>query len=217
MPDFKVIAAYLAGEWAVIVSAPLTFVTQAIAIGVIMWLIQRWAYGTVISHKDGKIAHLEERLKMRDDQLSNKLQTTPPAEAQELIKALQSQIEAMKPRRLTEQQRTAISSGAIARGGATYNLSIVRDMGSADAEAYTDDLIRAFQNLQGWTISPAAALGVSMKAACGLALCVQNPQNLSPPERIVFDVLQSSGVEFEMLPFRLPQSDVELLVSTKTV
>lgn len=153
---------------------------------------------------------------MRDDQLSNKLQSTPPGEAQEMIKALQAQLEAMKPRRLTEMQKAAIAKTSIARGGGNYTLVVAKDMGASDSGAYADDLVRAFQNLQGWNITAAAVLGPSRTAACGLGLCVHNRTNLSTPERIVFDILQTAGVECEMIELVQPNAHVGLLVSTKS-
>lgn len=195
--------------------APALAAAYALMATFVIWLIQRWAFGTVITHKDGKIAHLEERLKMRDDQLTNKLQSTPPGEAQELIRTLQTQIDAMKPRRLTDTQKASIARTAIARGGGSYSLTIIRDMASADSGAYANDLIHAFGNLQGWTISSGAAIGPGRTAPCGLGLCVHNRSNLNPGERIIFDILQSAEIDFEMIELVHPDADVGLMISAK--
>jgi hypothetical protein len=90
--DLQKIADYIASEWAVIRSAPVTFVAQTIIIFIVVWLLQRWVYGTIINHKDGRIGSLEERVRMRDDQLNNKIQNIPPEEAQKLIAKLQETI-----------------------------------------------------------------------------------------------------------------------------
>src|SRR5262245_11962841 len=139
MPSFQWFLDHLSQEWAVIQGAPVFAAIYALLAAFFIWLIQKWAYGTVITHKDGKIAHLEERLKMRDDQLSNKLQSTPPSEAQEIIRTLQAQLESMKPRRLTETQKAAIAKTSIARGGDNYTLVVLKEMGASDTGAYADD------------------------------------------------------------------------------
>jgi hypothetical protein len=68
----------------------------------------------VVGHKDARIEALEERVRLGDDQLSNKLQTTPPDEARQMIDALQAQISRLAPRRVPETARSAIlESGAL--------------------------------------------------------------------------------------------------------
>ena len=92
VPDFSRFADWAAAEWAVIQGAPLAALMFFVIAFGLSWICQRWAYRTVIAYRDGKIAHLEERVRMRDDQLNNKLQTTPPDEAEKLIAKLQDTI-----------------------------------------------------------------------------------------------------------------------------
>lgn len=198
-----------------IAQAPATFVAAVAIVGTAAFLVASWAYSAIVAHHLARIASLEERLKLRDDQLADKVQNTPPEEAQKLIEALQAQLDGLKPRRIVEPQKTTLSRAAVGRGGDAYTLSILNDVSSPDGGAYASDLAAALSNLQGWKIERGSVMGPARTSQCGLALYVGDPTNLTKPERIVFDVLHAAGVLFEAVPLKNRNGDVTLMISTK--
>lgn len=89
---------YISSEAAVISKAPLTFATALLGVFTVTYVIVRWAYATIISHRDAQIRSLEDRLKLRDDQLANKLASVPPNEAEAMIEELQRNLAELQPR-----------------------------------------------------------------------------------------------------------------------
>jgi hypothetical protein len=152
MPSLQWILDQLGQQWAVIQGAPIIAIGYAALVAVLIWLIQRWAYGTLIAHKDGRIAHLEERVRMRDDQLSNKFQTTSPDEARELIATLQAQVKRLTPRRVSKANREAILEKLRVPEDETWGIGISWDAPTPDAERLARDFISLF-SVSDWSVA----------------------------------------------------------------
>jgi hypothetical protein len=115
---------YVAGEAAVIAQAPLIFAAAVIVVSGLAYAAARWAFGTVISQKDATIASLEARIKLRDDQLANKLQSTPPDEAKSIIQSLEARLNKLAPRRLERDHVEAIANRIGLPSGTTYKIAV---------------------------------------------------------------------------------------------
>jgi hypothetical protein len=93
----------LTSEWVVIQGAPILFATALLVASSVVFAILRW----VFQHKDDQIASLAERVRLRDDQLDNRIQAIPREEAQEMITKLQRRVDALTPRRVSREGRQA--------------------------------------------------------------------------------------------------------------
>jgi len=76
------------------------------AIVVAIWFVLRWAYSTVIEHKDAEINSLKTQLNSYQD----KLDGATPDQAQARIAALERAVRGLKPRSMTNEQITTIRS-----------------------------------------------------------------------------------------------------------
>ncbi|MEW6016765.1 MAG: hypothetical protein AB1760_01670 [Pseudomonadota bacterium] len=102
------LAEYLAREWAVVSQAPFTFIIASLLVGAVAWAAVLWRYG-------GKIDHLEERVRLRDDEIADykrKLDGATPDEARARIEKLEHDIErlseAVLPRKLDDKMRAEL-------------------------------------------------------------------------------------------------------------
>lgn len=85
---------FLSDTWAIFSQAP--FATTTVLVTV---FIGGFSLGRYLS--SSRISDLEERVRLRDDQLANKLSTTPPEQALEMIHALEGRVSALNSRRLS--------------------------------------------------------------------------------------------------------------------
>jgi len=208
----------------VILQAPATFaIALAILCGII-WGAMSWSYSS-------QIANLQSRLSLRDDQIADyktKLEGATPDEAKKRLDALELQVKALSPRRLTEEQKGKIVESL---KGVSGTIEIVQDLGAPDAKAYTGDLALAF-HAAGWVVNLPAVLGPGSPPPNGVGLRVTNPAALQPIELAVKRALEAAAIAFDIqqenrpprpnLPSSLaglatfpPQPDVGLLITTK--
>jgi hypothetical protein len=192
---------YVAGEAAVIAQAPLIFFTAILVMCGIAYALARWAYSTIISHKDATIASLEARVKLRDDQLVNKLASTPPDEAKALIAALQDQVSKLQPRRLTAVQRKTIADLARVPTSGSWSLRLNWNGMASDAERYAGDFKECLGSA-GWSVRGTRTIG-GMHFE-GLRLNVPSPGALQPPAAALKKALEQASV-----PFVLAQRDTK--------
>jgi hypothetical protein len=197
----------------VVLQAPLTFAVAAILVAGIVWAALDWKYSAQISD-------LQSRLSLRDDQINdykNKLSGATPDEAKNRLDALELQVKALSPRRLTETQKDKIVQSL---RGVSGNISIAQDMGAPDAKVYTGDLALAFQ-AAGWAVTLPAVLGVGNPPRTGVGLRVANPAALRPAELATKTALEAAGIAFDIQQETIPpwpissQPDVGLLITTK--
>jgi hypothetical protein len=184
---------YVAGEAAAIAQAPLIFFAAVVAVCGVAYAIARWAYSTIIAHKDAVIASLEARVKLRDDQLANKLESTPPDEARAMIAALQDQVAKLQPRRLTEPQRQAFIDGARAPSGSEWRIKIRWYGLVADAEMYARDFILLFADILGWKVV-AATRQLGGGNDYGIVLAVGDLSNLTDAERALRSAFERAAL-----------------------
>jgi hypothetical protein len=187
---------YVAGEAAVISQAPLIFFTAVVVVGGIAYAIARWAYATIVSHKDATIASLEARVRLRDDQLANKLQSTTPDEAKALIAALQDQVAKLQPRRLTEVQRQALLEHAQAPLDVTWRMGIRWYGFAPDAELYARDFVDLFRQA-GWDVAATRVIGGGHDR--GVILAVGDPENLTDLERTIRRAFEKAGLQLALV------------------
>lgn len=84
MPDFT----KLLQEWAVISSAPISFVAAAVILGGIIWGVVNWSYSSVLSNKNAQIDLLKERIAAYE----SKLKVASPEQAVGELQSLKDQL-----------------------------------------------------------------------------------------------------------------------------
>ena len=171
MPVFGDILKYVAGEWDMISQAPVSFVIAVLIIAIVIWLFRRSLY-------TGQITLLNERLKLRDDQLGDlqkKLHADSPADALFKIGELTAKVDALSIGRwdpLTESQIQNLRHQLKAILPSQIKIQITDD---ARALGYGIDL--AFQD-NGWEIEAVrligGAIGIEVSPQSEMAEAVAN-------------------------------------------
>jgi len=216
---------YLAKEGRVILQAPATFsVALVLCVGVI-WAAFSWAYLSRFEGQSSTLSSLEGRLKLKDDQISDykdKLSGATPLEAKKRIEALELQVTALSPRRLTTEQKAQISNSL---AGAAGSINIGSDMAVADAKPLAADLASAFQ-AAGWRVNLPMFMGLSDPPASGLGLRIANPSQPSQVDKRVQAALRAANLVFDVETGRLskiqpypgmpPEPDIEIEITNKS-
>lgn len=204
-----------------ILQAPATFAIAIVILAGIIWGAMNWTYSS-------QVTNLQSRLSLRDDQIADyktKLEGATPDEAKNRLEALELQVKALSPRRLTEEQKDKIIQSL---KGVSGTIEIAQDMGAPDAKAYRGDLALAFQ-AAGWIVSLPAVLGLGNPPPTGVGLMVGNPAAMQPIElatkraleaaAIVFDIQQQNRPPRPVMPPSVPalppQPDIGLVITTK--
>ncbi|MGO9133783.1 MAG: hypothetical protein ACLP8A_07000 [Methylovirgula sp.] len=177
-----------------------------------IWGALSWSYSSIINSYEG-------RIKLKDDQISeykDKLNGATPAEAKARLDALESQLKALSPRRLSSEQRNLI---ARAISGTKATINIVHDGASPDANQFAGDFLWAFQ-AGGWTVVPSMGIGIGNPAPTGLALRVVDPSALSAADKVIQNALEAAHVSYDLQggfrsPPIQPTYDLQLVITAK--
>ncbi len=211
MPSWKEILE----QFAMIKAAPVPFFLVTIAIIGILSFIFSWAYSAIITNRDATIQSLEARIKLRDDQLAEKLHSTPANEAQAIIKGLQDRINKISPRRLDPSKRSLLAQKLKLPSGASFRVEIIHDGACSDCNLFAADFSTLFSEL-GWIVRNAMVIGPGRIPPSGIGIIVSNPSALSGAEKIVVDAMNSAEIKFNPQPGPTRDADVGLLFTAKT-
>ena len=202
---------YFAAEGRVILKAPVTFGIALVLLVGLVWTALSWDFSS-------RIANLDSRISLRDDQIADyksKLNGATPDEAKKRLDALESELKALTPRRLTGDQKNKIAQ---ALKGTTGMLYLAQDMAATDATGLTRDLSVAFIEAGWQTILP-SIFGPPQIPPTGIALLVADSGSLKPAEITVKRALESARIEFDIQNDPRPPSplhpDVGLLITTR--
>jgi len=208
-------ATYFAKEWSVISRAPLIFLMAAAVVCGLAYIATSWLY-------KGRISHLDERIRLRDDQLDDyktKLEGASPDEARARLDALEAQVAGLLPRHLSETQKAKLRAVVTPPFGSTgsWKIEILYDVASRDSQVYAAEFIEVFRAIGGWVVQSASIMGPSPYPTSGIGVKVKNRAELTAVERLVVDALTGAALQFDYLPpGRLHAGDVALLFTTKT-
>ncbi|WOJ90720.1 hypothetical protein RZS28_05370 [Methylocapsa polymorpha] len=207
---------YIVGEGAVIVKAPVAFIAAMLVACGLIYTAVNLIYSTVLSNRDARISVLEERIKLRDDQLADKLHSTPPDEAKSIIQGLEARLKKLSPRRLEESGRAIMAEKLKLPPGKDFRIDIQHDGACADCNIFAADFSTLFSSLQGWSVRNTTVIGLGQIPPSGIGVIVSNPGALSEAEKIVIDAMSSAGIRLNLL--RGPQREVNvvLLFTAKT-
>jgi ribosomal protein L29 len=149
---------YIVGEWKVISQAPFTFVIASMFLCGLAYLAARWRYAI-------SIEHLEHRVKLRDDEISDykrKLEGASPDEAKARIQELRAELtevrNQIRPRRLSVEQKHRIRNRLRMYPEMTGRLQLSRDVSCTDCEGLADDIAEAISD-GGWEVERTTSMG----------------------------------------------------------
>ncbi len=128
------------------------FVLMLAILVVIVWRVLAHNYAERLASKDGII-------QLRDAQLADykdKLNGATPEAAKAKIEALEHEVAALKPRRLTAQQKATLAAALSKVAGAA---SVQYAVGLSDGASYARDLLEVFHQA-GWALQGGTILGV---------------------------------------------------------
>lgn len=198
---------HLEAEWRVLTGAPILSLGLLAAGAVMAYLAARWRFS-------GKIEHLEERIRLREDRIADyeeKLKGASPEEAKARLDSLESAVTALRPRRLTEEQRRTLAAHVRNRRG---RIEIAQDMAVADARLLTADLVSAFREA-GWEVRSPSVLGPAAQPITGLGLSIS--KDAPELQQTVAEALRAAGIQFDAVSEMPPSElvDVMLLVTVR--
>ena len=181
-------------EWAVIRGAPWSFLTAvAIVAGAIWFFLRETNHGT-LSAKDATI----ETLKAQNDSCKEKLSGATPEEAKARI-ALEALVSRIEPRRLSHEQKKAITANVMLPEGASYLLSITSDMSCMDCNQYADEFSGVLSEAH-WVIRTPMVEKPGTKSPKGIAVLSPDPNNPLPEAAALMRALRAADIPFDMMP-----------------
>lgn len=196
---------FLSDTWAVFSQTPVATTVVFITV-----FVSGFSLGRYLSNS--RIGDLEERVRLRDDQLANKLATTPPEQALEMIRALEGRVSDLHVRRLTAQQRSAIETVCNRKGEDPFSIQIYQD--GIGSDGLLADMLALFAKLPGWTLGTGFQITDAPPTRTGLVVNVADVGHPTTAEALVTSAFRTAGLDFEVREAPERSSDVELLISS---
>jgi hypothetical protein len=203
--------------------APGATVAAVLIVGIILYTFFQFRYSTIIEQKDAEIAALEQRVKLRDDQLADKLHSTPPSEAKAMIEALEARLNQLSPRRVKDSEKSILIEKLRLPSGISYTAAIMHDGACTDCNTFATDFSSLFRT-SGWNVINSIGIGISNMAPTGIAVRVGDQSKLTEAQRIVIAALKAANILFDvqsggfpiMQSGGVPNPDVGLVITAKT-
>jgi hypothetical protein len=210
MPSWKEILE----QFAMILAAPIPFFVVTLAIFGIVWAAYNWAYSSIIANRDATIVSLEQRIKLRDDQLADKLHSTPPDEARSIIRGLEDRLKNISPRRLDPSNRAILAEKLKLPSGTSYRINILHDGACSDCNLFATDYSALFSSV-GWSVTNITVIGPGRVPPSGLGIIISNQTSLSGAETLVTHAMQLAKIAFDLQVGPAQGADVGLLFTAK--
>lgn len=206
---------YLSREWTVVSGAPLIFMSG--------WaIVAALCFAAMKLFDSGRKAALEERLRLKDDQLNDykeKLAGASPEEARQRIAALEQRLDSLEPRALTEQQIRDMHEILSRVSG---HVLIAQDMLSAEATTLQGQLDAIFRRAR-WEVGNAMVAGVGNPPSSGIAVTTRTGASLTPAAQAVVDAFDKIGLKYDFRREAVAPEDiasrgeVEILLTKQAV
>jgi hypothetical protein len=175
-----------------------------LAAAIVVWIVIRW-------HARGqfrrRIDNLQSLANLREAQLQDykdKLNGASSDQAKARMDALESrldevlsQVAALAPRTLTDQQRRAALAVLDRFRGS--RIRIVCDAAAPDVKRLAEALTATF-NGAAWHVETGIVLEIANSPATGVALLVPDPLRLTPPQQSIAEALRDAGLAFDLMP-----------------
>jgi hypothetical protein len=151
------------------------------------------------------------------DEYKDKLGGASPDEAKRRIDRLEAEINALKPRKLTDDQKVKLQALLFGLSG---SVSIASELSVGDARVLAKDLIDAF-HAAGWYTENPGVIGPANPPPSGIAIRVNDPNHLGPKHIVILNAMRSIGLRFDLQlgnlarPLNMQPLDAEILISQK--
>lgn len=160
--------------------------------------VSYWRDVGTLGQKDSTIQTLEEQIKGYSDRLNG----ATPEQAQKKIVDLETRLARVEPRRITDDQRRAISDVLSQNPGSQVLIS--SDMSCADCGAFTADF-RDVLNTARWRVLASSVLGAANASPKGIAIETPNLSHPSPEAESLMRALGQAKIPYD-LKARAPDS-----------
>ncbi|HMT40535.1 MAG TPA: hypothetical protein PKC48_03330 [Sphingorhabdus sp.] len=193
--DFGEIAKSVRDQFVMVADAPVPFIASLLFAGWLIWLAVKHTFAT-------RLENARSTIDLQDRQLQDykdKLDGASPEQAKARLDALEQRIEdgfrALAPRRVSDEQRQAMVAILDAEHG--NHVTIAQDAAIADARPLAQGIAAVFHAAR-WTTSSAMVMGLGNPPPSGVGLMVQDQNNLTPPQRAIYNALQAAGIAFDI-------------------
>ena len=201
--DFGAAAQSVWNQFGTVAHAPVPLLAALI----LSWMLILWVFRRLFQNR---IDNLQSLTDLREAQLQDykdKLNGASPDQAKARMDALESrlfevlsQVAALAPRTLTDQQRRAALAVLDRFRGS--RIKILSDAAAPDVKRLADALTATF-NGAAWHVETGIVLEIANAPPTGIALLVPDPARLTPPQKSIAEALRDAGLAFDLTP-RIP-------------
>jgi hypothetical protein len=192
---FDSTVASVSQQFATVLAAPVPFLLVVGIVGIVIWRFLSHHYSGRLSAKDDLLTLRQAQL----DDYKEKLSGASPDEAKARLDALEQRIEdgfkALAPRTLSDDQRQKLVE--ILDGLNGNHVIISQDAAVADARPLAQSIAAAFLAAR-WTASTPMVMGLGNPPPSGIGIKVPDQNNLSPPQRAIYDAFKAAGIPFDI-------------------
>lgn len=166
--------------------------TVALSIlGYVIWKVVVW-------RNAGPLELMEQRLKLRDDEIADykrKLGGASPDQAKGRLEALEATVRALAPQRITAEVRQKMVPILRAQQGSL--IEVTHDVTASGMKPLFDDLVGVLKQA-GWRVDEAIAMAVGQPSPAGIKILVPGPGARTPPQIAIINALGHAGLDFDL-------------------
>lgn len=195
----------------VFVTSPGGLYLAAIVVVVLaaMWLIVQLAHGRTIAALEARLRAAEARNRTFARAFNNQ----SAEEVAARLRALEARLEALPPRRLSDDQRKRLSSIDPPPPSATY-LAIEYDSSHTETDRFAQDLIEAFMAAPGWNVVRRGNARLGRQSA-DVSVAVETVGSATPTETLIIRALTRAGIPFGMIQRTMAGMHAEIVVAPR--
>lgn len=175
----------------------------------LMWLLVQVAHGRTIVALENRLRLAEERNRA----FTRIFRNQSPDEVAARLRALEARLEALPPRRLSDDQRKRLSSIDPPPPNATY-LAIEYDSSHGETDRFAQDLIEAFMAAPGWNVVRRGNARLGRQTA-DVAVAVEVVGSATPTETLIIRALTRAGIPFGMIQRTMSGMHAEIVIAPR--
>jgi hypothetical protein len=175
-----------------------------------IWLLMDWRYGVLVSSLRKRLKVAQAQITAHEDGLGG----STLAEVTARLKRAEHHLAMLPPRRLSEEQKLAISAADCPPHEAP-RLIVIYDPASPEIDRYAHDFVDAFAAAPGWNVVDERYPRLPASPFPGIGVGVVDQGRLTRTEQLVIGALRDAGVAFEVMPRSLYGADAEIIVASR--
>jgi hypothetical protein len=175
----------------------------------IMWLLLQLIHGRTIAALEARVRIAEERSRT----FSRIFRNQSAEDVAARMRALEARLEALPPRRLSDDQRRRLSSVDPPPPNATY-LAIEYDSSHSETDRFAQDVIEAFMAAPGWNVVRRGNARLGRQTA-DVAVAVEVVGSATPTETLIIRALTRAGIPFGMVQRTMAGMHAEIVIAPR--